>query len=888
MRQSRRCAWHQPRSSAVILGVAITSLALLVPATVGTADVAAAAPAAAYTATLIPNAAEAYSVAVDATTDTAYFSDIVGDEITVVDGATNTVGTPIPLTGSPRGIAVDAETDTIYVALPFSTATDTPALAVIDGSTGAVTDTIPLAAANSGWGGVAVDSTTDTVYVAEYTAGAVAVINGSTNSVTTVSTGTASEPEDLAVDETSDSVWVGSLRGDVFDISGATNTVTQTISLGGAAVDNVAANPASGTVYATVPSDSGIAVIDEATGTVTGYISPPFPIAGLAVDSGSGTVFATTPDSSISGGSGTTWVIDDTTNAITDTIQRGGYQIAEDTATGTAYVAPYAEQTNAVWVLAPSATDAMSPVIKSTSATFSAGSYGSFTLVGSALPAATYTETGALPSGVTLSSAGTLSGTPATGSGGAYSVTITASNGVAPDYSQIFTLDVDEAPTLSAPSAETFQVGTPVSVPISVTGYPPPDVTATNLPAGVTLTESSTGSWQLSGTPDAETGGTYTSELTAENEFGTTPSVPMAITVLQAPAFTSAAQTTFVANTSSSFTVTATGFPAPSFSESGPLPSGVTFTSGGVLSGTPATGTVGSYPMTITATSSAGTATQSFSLTVTASPAAAAIGVQGTNGALYVQAPQLTAGWQSLGGQITGPPAVVAAPNPDGASPESPLFVATGTNGYLYVRSLTLGWQRVGPETASCLGSPAAVITGSTLTVACEGANRALFYNTAPLPSSGLPAFTTGWTNLGGTLAAGPAIAPVGGTLTFFALGTNGHIYLRTLTTGFAEQPWTCTGSPAAALQAASGVTVFGCHGGGNALWEATSSGSGWSSPVSLGGTLIGGPAIAATSQQIEFFAEGTSAAVYERTLATGWASLGGSVIGGVGAAGLN
>jgi hypothetical protein len=57
---------------------------------------------------------------------------------------------------------------------------------------------------------------------------------------------------------------------------------------------------------------------------------------------------------------------------------------------------------------------------------------------------------------------------------------------------------------------------------------------------------------------------------------------------------------------------------------------------------------------------------------------------------------------------------------------------------------------------------------------------------------------------------------------------------------------------------------------------------------VSLGGTLIGGPGIAATSRGPELLAESTNHAVWERTPLTGWASLGGSVVGGVGGVGLN
>jgi len=95
-------------------------------------------------------------------------------------------------------------------------------------------------------------------------------------------------------------------------------------------------------------------------------------------------------------------------------------------------------------------------------------------------------------------------------------------------------------------------------------------------------------------------------------------------------------------------------------------------------------------------------------------------------------------------------------------------------------------------------------------------------------------------------------------------------------------------GAPAAALQATTGITVFACQGTNHALWEATSSGSGWTDAVSLGGALIGSPAIAPTSEQIEFFAEGTTQAVYERTTGTGWVSIGGSAVGGAGATALS
>jgi hypothetical protein len=272
-------------------------------------------------------------------------------------------------------------------------------------------------------------------------------------------------------------------------------------------------------------------------------------------------------------------------------------------------------------------------------------------------------------------------------------------------------------------------------------------------------------------------------------------------------------------------------------------------------------------------------------------PAAAAVGAEGGNGQLYVQAPQLAAGWQAEGGQIQGAPAVAALPNPAGSTPASPVFFATGSNGELWMFSLTAGWAPVGPEGALCIGSPATAVTGTgtsaTVTVACEGLNRQLYYTSTTMPSSGLPTFNGPWTSLGGILSAGPAVAPVGGTLTLFAEGTNGQVFTNT-GSGYTATPWICTGTLAAATQATTGDTTFGCQGGDHTLWTAANDGTGWLAAQSLGGQLVGGPGIAAASQQVEFYVEGTNGTVWQWTPLSGWASIGGIVIGGVGATALN
>ncbi len=103
------------------------------------------------------------------------------------------------------------------------------------------------------------------------------------------------------------------------------------------------------------------------------------------------------------------------------------------------------------------------------------------------------------------------------------------------------------------------------------------------------------------------------------NITGSTSTNSLSFSVTAPPVFTSATSASATVGHSFTFQVKATGYPAPTFAiKSGSLPRGVTFnTTTGVLTGTPASGTRGTYTLTITATNSAGTATQTFKLTVT-------------------------------------------------------------------------------------------------------------------------------------------------------------------------------------------------------------------------------------------------------------------------------
>ena len=98
-----------------------------------------------------------------------------------------------------------------------------------------------------------------------------------------------------------------------------------------------------------------------------------------------------------------------------------------------------------------------------------------------------------------------------------------------------------------------------------------------SLPSGVSFAANpGGGSATISGTPAAGTGGTYAVTLKASNSAGPTTQ-SFVLSVDQPAGFTSAAATTTSVGTALSFKVTTSGYPAASLSESGSLPSGVTF-----------------------------------------------------------------------------------------------------------------------------------------------------------------------------------------------------------------------------------------------------------------------------------------------------------------------
>jgi alpha-tubulin suppressor-like RCC1 family protein len=207
-------------------------------------------------------------------------------------------------------------------------------------------------------------------------------------------------------------------------------------------------------------------------------------------------------------------------------------------------------------------------------------------------------KSGSFPLGLTLSSAGVLSGT--TTDVGSYSFEIRAAKASPTNYTdKAFTLDVTDVPVWATAAALTDVASTlAYSVTLSASNTDLYTVTTGALPTGLTLT-GATG--VIAGTPSAN--GTFNFTIRARRTGTTTVFTDRAFTQVVAlkPVWTTGASLVATAqNIAYSLSLVATNTASYAVT-AGALPPGVTLASNGALSGTPTA--IGTYVFTVTATS---------------------------------------------------------------------------------------------------------------------------------------------------------------------------------------------------------------------------------------------------------------------------------------------
>lgn len=306
---------------------------------------------------------------------------------------------------------------------------------------------------------------------------------------------------------------------------------------------------------------------------------------------------------------------------------------------------------------------------------------------------------GALPNGVTLSSTGTLSGSPTVSGLFTFSVRVTDSTtgtGAPFRRTQNYVMSI-AAPTITMTPASlpSPMAGVAYSQTITASSGQPTSftfaITAGQVPVGLSL---NTATGELSGTPTQA--GPYSFTVTATDGGGFTGSQSYT-GVVSAPVLSLAPGTLAGASAGTAYSTTfvaSGGNPGYSYQLTGTLPNGLSFSPAGVLSGTPTQ--AGSFSFSVTATDST---------TGTGAPFSVA-----NNYTLAVSAPIV----------VVDPTTLPAA---TGGVAYSQTVTASGGNG-TYTFSLTSGTLPVGVSFSSAgvlAGTPTVAGTFSITVQATDG-----------------------------------------------------------------------------------------------------------------------------------------------------------------------
>ncbi|WP_439622842.1 putative Ig domain-containing protein [Gemmata sp.] len=246
---------------------------------------------------------------------------------------------------------------------------------------------------------------------------------------------------------------------------------------------------------------------------------------------------------------------------------------------------------------------------------------------------------GSLPTGLTLNATtGVISGNPTTTVTTPINFTIRATDAAGVSTTQALSITINAPLAITTATLAAGASGTGYSAPLATSGGTGAKsfalaAASAPLPAGLSL-NAATG--EISGTPAVA--GTFNFTVEATDEGGGKATRALSLTVTGAPTFTSVGNLTIPAGTAATtsaaaFTLTATGFPAPTYQLNGQSGTavqtgvpGLTFnTTTRKFAGTPlAAGSARVYALTFTASNAPGTAddaTQTFILTVTGAAA---------------------------------------------------------------------------------------------------------------------------------------------------------------------------------------------------------------------------------------------------------------------------
>jgi YVTN family beta-propeller protein len=266
-----------------------------------------------------------FGVAVNSSTNRIYVTNAMGNNVSVIDGATNTVVATVAVGNTPYQVDVNPSTNRIYVANSVSNN-----VSVIDGATNTVVATVAVGSQPLS---VGVNTSTNRIYVSSWGSDNVSVIDGATDTVVaTVDVG--GPTRGMAVNSSTNRIYAGRNNNTVRVIDGATNTVVATVAVGsGQYYFDV--NPSTNRIYNPNFDNDTVSVIDGATNTVVATVAVGDGPRDTAVNASTNRIYVANRNAN------TVSVIDGATNTVVNTVTVGNapYSVAVNSSTNRIYVA---------------------------------------------------------------------------------------------------------------------------------------------------------------------------------------------------------------------------------------------------------------------------------------------------------------------------------------------------------------------------------------------------------------------------------------------------------------------------------------------------------------------------------------------------------------------
>jgi len=289
-----------------------------------------------------------YGILYDPSNGYIYVTNTAQNNVSVIDGANNTLIASINVGAYPEGLAYDPSNGCVYVANAGSNT-----VSVINGANNTVIATI---AVGSYPVGLAYDPSNGYVYVTNDASNNVSVINGANNTVIANIT-VGSFPEQIAYDPSDGYIYVvNSGSNNISVINGANNEIIANLSLGltwGSTGDwgssgplGIAYDPSNNYLYLANTIGNSLILINGTTNTVVSNIKVGIFPGGVAFDPINDYLYVTDfnfsawPSGDVNTSSNTVFVINGATNRIIANINVGldPFGVAVDTSNGYVYV----------------------------------------------------------------------------------------------------------------------------------------------------------------------------------------------------------------------------------------------------------------------------------------------------------------------------------------------------------------------------------------------------------------------------------------------------------------------------------------------------------------------------------------------------------------------